>query len=110
MAVHVHRVTVRGFFDALDDDRRGALLAAQPEHDAMDARFTADGTLTYGRDVAGFSFRYEVRTTDDDDPDRNGAAARIGLERAVATLDRMGVGHKRLRASATDMADVWRDR
>ena len=108
MATHIHRVIVRGFFDGLDDGQRARLREKQPDHDILRSGFTAAGSLTYERDVAAFSFRYEVRTTDDDGRDHHDAALRIGMERAAAALQRMGVGHKRLRATASDMADVWK--
>lgn len=107
MATHIHRVIVRGFFDGLDDDRCARLRAAQPEHDILRSAFTADGSLTYGPDVSAFSFRVEVRTGDDDAPDHHGAALRTGIARAETALQRLGVGSKRLRATASDMADVW---
>ena len=110
MSTHVHRVIVRGFFDGLDDEQAARLRAVQADHDVLRSQFTADGSLTYGPDVAAFSFRFEVRTDADDEPDRHATAVRVGMGRATAALDRMGVGHKHLRASAADVADVWRDR
>lgn len=109
MATHIHRVIVRGFFDGPDDRRRALLRAAQPDHDILPSSFSTAGSLTYGPDVAAFSFRFEVRTADDDGPDHHDAAMRIGMERAAAALQGMGVGHKHLRATAANMADIWRD-
>jgi hypothetical protein len=108
MTTHIHRVTVRGFFDGLDDEQRSQLRETQPQHDILRSSFTREGSLTYEPAVAAFSFRFEVRTTDDEVDDHHDAAERIGLERARAVLDDMGVGYKRLRASAADMADIWR--
>lgn len=108
MGTHIHRVIVRGFFDALDDDQRARLVDAQPDHDILRSGFTHGGTLVYEPNVAAFSFRFEVRTTDDDGLDQHDVAMRIGIGRAEAALEEMGVGYKRLRATAADMADVWR--
>lgn len=109
MATHIHRVIVRGFFDGLDADQQARLRQSQPEHDILRSRFSHEGSLTYDTDVAAFSFRYEIRTTDDDEPGHHDAAVRMATERSVATLQRMGVGHKHLRATAADMADVWKN-
>lgn len=106
METHIHRVIVRGFFDGLDDEQRAWLRDAQPEHDILRSSF-ARGSLTYEPSLSAFSFRYEFRTTDDDGPDHHEAALAIGMARAEAALAQMGVGHKRLRVTARDMADVW---
>ena len=107
MATHVHRVIVRGFFDGLDADQIERLREAQPDHDILRSAFTAAGTLTYGPDVAAFSFRFEVRTSEDDEPDRNDRAIRTGTARAEALLRELGTPHKHLRATASDLADMW---
>jgi hypothetical protein len=107
VTTHIHRVIVRGFFDGLDDSARERLTAELDEHDVLRSAFTAAGSLTYGRDLSAFSFRFEVRTTDDDG-DATESAMRTGMERAEASLHQLGLGHKRLRATATDMADMWR--
>jgi hypothetical protein len=109
MTIHIHRVIVRGFFDRLDDRQLAALRDAQADHDILRSGFTHDGTLTYEPNITAFSFRFEVRTTDEDGHDHHDAAMQIGIGRAEATLEEMGVGYKRLRATAADMADVWRE-
>lgn len=108
MGTHIHRVVVRGFFDDLDDRQRAGLREAQPDHDILRSSFSREGSLTYEPNVTAFSFRFEVRTTDDDGANPHEAAIRVGMERARAALDDMGVGYKHLRATAADMADIWR--
>jgi len=111
VALHIYRVTVRGFFTDLEPDVRDRLLAEVDEHDALQAAFTEAGTFTYGRALDAFSFRYELRIRlDDEDDDRplaDATAEQAGLDRASATLAAGGIGSKRLRVSAANMADVW---
>lgn len=113
MALHIYRVTVRGFFDGLEPATRERLLADADHHDAMDAAFTEAGTFTYDRTLTAFSFRYQLRVSQpDDEVDRaaaRAAAERAGSDRATSTLTRAGVGCKRLRVTVADMADVWAD-
>ena len=111
MALHIYRVTVRGFFTDLDAEVRERLLAEAEDHDALRAEFTEAGTLTYGRALDAFSFRYQLRVRlDDEDDDRalaDATAEQAGLDRANATLDAAGITAKRLRVSVANMADVW---
>lgn len=110
MALQIYRVTVRGFFADLDDDARERLLAEADEHDALQAAFTESGTFTYGRALDAFSFRYQLRIDLDDGDDRvvaDVAAEQAGLARATATLAGAGLTAKRLRSTASNMADVW---
>ena len=109
MATHIHRVIVRGFFDGLDDEQRARLLAEQPDHDILRSAFSREGSLTYEPNLSAFSFRYEVRTTDEDGDEHHASAIEIGLAEAEAALAELGVGAKHLRATAADMADVWRE-
>lgn len=113
MALHIYRVTVRGFFTDLSRDTRARLLADVEDHDALHAAFTEAGTLTYDRTLAAFSFRIQLRVQTDDDggDDRDLADARaeeLGLERAAARLAELGAPAKRLRVTTSNMADVWR--
>lgn len=101
----VHRVVVRGQFDGLDEDQRQALLAEADEHDYLRSAFTEHGTFTYDRRLVAFNFRYEVRVADDADPPV--VPEEVGLAKTRANLDDWGIGHKHLRATATDMATVW---
>ena len=104
MAVSVYRVVVRGEFADLTDDQREALLAEVDDHDILRTAFTEVGTFAYDRRLTWWNLRYEVRLGDDD-VDRDAAA--IGIERATAQLDAWGLGAKHVRATATDMAEVW---
>ena len=109
MAVHIHRVTVRGRFRDLDDTSREALVASAHEHEAIGAAFTPTGTLTYDRAVDFFSFRFEVRTDDEVVGRRPSDVHAIGEQRAVDQLRRAALAHGPLKVQSTDMADVWSD-
>jgi hypothetical protein len=102
--VPIYRVTVRGRFADLDDDTRATLVAEADVHDALNAAFTKDGTFVYDLKYRSFSYRYEVRTTDDDD---EGDAVDRAMAQATADLARRGIPHRDLRAKATDMASMW---
>jgi hypothetical protein len=104
--VKVYRVVVRGQFDGLHEDQRTALLAEADDHDILKSAFTEQGTFTYDRRLVAFNLRYEVRVGDDADVGQVDPA-QIGLARARDQLDRWGLAHKRLRATATDMATLW---
>lgn len=104
MTLHIFRVTVRGQFDQLDPDVRAELLAEADQHDNLLAHFSPDGTFTYEPRLQAFSFRYEVRARGDDAAEQ---AVATGLDQAAAYLDARGITAKRLRATATDMADLW---
>ncbi|MFN8018423.1 MAG: DUF6204 family protein [Acidimicrobiales bacterium] len=107
----VYRVVVRGQFDGLDDDQRAALLAEADEHDILRSAFTEWGTFTYDERLVAFNFRYEVRIPDDPAGGTGGDPptdpTEVGLARTRAQLAEWGLGHKHLRATATDMASVW---
>ncbi|HEX2575363.1 MAG TPA: DUF6204 family protein [Aquihabitans sp.] len=105
----VYRVVVRGQFADLDDDVRTALLAEAAEHDLFRSAFTPDGTFTYDDRLISFNLRYEVRLADDHEHADPAAAVATGcVERAASWLTAVGIGHKHLRATASDMADAWR--
>ena len=105
--LHVFRVTVRGQFHDLDDAPavRQALVDTAADHDIFRSAFTADGTFTYEPALVAFNLRYEVRRRGDD---AHQAALDEGIERAIAYLSGRNISHRHLRASATDMADMWR--
>jgi len=111
--LNIYRVVVRGEFAGLTDEQRDELTAEAPEHDIFRSSYTAAGTFTYEPRLHAFSFRYEVRERGDDGrPEaecRDAALATAdGLARAY--LGARDIGHKRLRATATNMADMWSDR
>jgi hypothetical protein len=98
-----YRVTIRGQFDRLSDDQRAKLLEEADAHDTVTAgRFTEDGTVTYQRDLVGFTFRYIVQaaglTAEED-------AATEGELRAIEWLDRAGWSYKRLTAIAAPVPE-----
>lgn len=104
----IYRVVVRGHVAELDDEVRAALLAEAEEHSIFRSAFTADGTFTYDERLVAFNLRYEIRVPDDADG-AGAPAVDEALARASAWLTSVGIGHKHLRATATDMADLWRE-
>lgn len=105
----IQRVVVRGHFADLDDDTRARLLAEAADHDIFRSAFTADGTFTYDDRLVAFNVRYEIRVPDADDADdAEAAAVDVAIERTTRWLTSVGIGHKHLRATATDMTSVWR--
>ena len=107
MGVRVHRVVVRGEFDGLRPEQREALLAEVDEHEIFKAAYTEWGTFTYERPLTWFHLRYEVRTDADAEDGGPVDPAEVALERARRQLEEWGIGHKRLRATATDMTALW---
>ncbi|WP_426574717.1 DUF6204 family protein [Aquihabitans sp. McL0605] len=105
MAATVHRVVVRGHFADLTDEQRASLLAEADEHDFHQVTYTEWGTFIYERNLVAFNFRYEVRIADDADPVPD--PVDVGLAKATASLQEWGLGHKHLKATATDMSQVW---
>jgi hypothetical protein len=105
MAVKVFRVVVRGQFDALTPEQREALLAEADEHDFHQVAYTECGTFIYERNLVAFNFRYEVRTDDEDVPTPDPVA--IGTAKAAASMAEWGLAAKHVRATATDMSQVW---
>ena len=107
MALHHHRVTVRGHFDALDPAVRARLVAEAADHDHLTAAFTKDGTFVYDRALVAFSFRYQLRTEADDRESADAAAAEQATARATAALADGGITYRRLRVTASNLADLW---
>jgi Family of unknown function (DUF6204) len=103
----IFQVIVRGRFHELTKSSRSALVTSLNDHDVSRAAFTKEGTFTYDAQVDSFSLRYEIRIGHDEPAD---VATSLGLHEAEAFLGIMGIGHKGLRASATDMSDVWVNR
>jgi Family of unknown function (DUF6204) len=102
----IYRVVVRGQFDGLNDLTRSKLSAEADDHDFLLSAFTSEGTFTYDDRLIAFNFRYEMRG-DDGAADESTAIGNEALARAVHWLNRAGYGHKRLRATVTDMATMW---
>ncbi len=103
-AERIFQVIVRGRFHELTESSRSALVASLDDHDVSRAAFTQEGTLTYDAQVDAFSLRYEIRIGQDQPTE---VATALGLHEAEAFLGIMGIGHKGLRATATDMSDAW---
>lgn len=100
-------MVVRGHFDDLDAQQRAILGAEAENYEIFKAAYTADGTLTYEPNLVAFSFRYEMRETDDSVVDVEERLVEAALTKARASLEQMGVGYKHLRGTATNMARVW---
>ena len=107
VSTHIFRVVVRGHFHDLSAPARDRLLAELDDHDIFKARYSAAGSLTYERNLVAFSFRYEVRERDDAAADAEARAIEASLAKASASLAELGVEHRHLRATATDMASMW---
>lgn len=105
MSTSVHRVVVRGQFADLTPEQRTALLAEADEHSFHKVAYTEWGTFIYEPNLVAFNFRYEVRIDEDADP--RPEPTEVGLAKAAASLTEWGIGHKHLRAAATDMSQVW---
>lgn len=119
----VYRVVVRGQFSDLDDDLRARLLAEAADHDLFRSAFTAEGTFTYDELLIAFNLRYEIRVPEDalgttSGPERNdqsdapsGDVGRVveaeAMTRATQWLTSVGIAHKHLRATATDLSTMW---
>lgn len=106
--MQIFRVTVRGRFAHLDDDQRARLRANAGAHEVVaHGRFSENGTLTYEPSLHAFTFRYQLRADGDDSEAEVLERARSS---AQAELTGLGVEFERLRAQATNMADMWADR
>ena len=103
----IFRVVVRGHFHGLDAEQRERLRAAAGDYEIFKAAYTRDGTLTYEPNLVAFSFRYELRDTDYPPAEAEARVVEIALAKARESLAIMGVDHRHLRATATDMATVW---
>jgi hypothetical protein len=109
MATRIYRVVVRGHFHGLDEGQRANLRAAAPDHEIFKSAYTRDGTLTYEPNLVAFSFRYEMREPDDalSDAEAERGVIDAAMAKTRASLEVMGVDHRHLRATATNMANVW---
>jgi hypothetical protein len=107
MSTRIFRVVVRGHFHDLDSEQRENLLAAAANHDIFKSAYTAAGTLTYEPNLVAFSFRYELRDSDDAPVGAEERVIEAAMAKARESLDIMGVDHRHLRATATNMSDVW---
>jgi Family of unknown function (DUF6204) len=109
MSTHVYRVTVRGQFASLSGDQRRILAEHAASHDVTAAAYTPRGTFIYDGTHRAFSLRYEIRVEQDDRTSADGQAITRAMELATSYLEEVQLPHKRLRASAVNMGDVWSD-
>ena len=100
----VYRVTVRGRFFELGDDVRAWLTDAVEDHDITKSAYTPEGTFTYDKNIYSFNLRYEIRLKTDQPAD---LACAAGLREAELFLRTLDIGHRDLRATATDMSTIW---
>ena len=98
---------MRGQFDAVPAEVRARLEAEAAEHDELSSAFTEEGSFVYDLRYGAFSFRYAMRTTADDRQAAHDEAVATGLAKAAASLEAQGITAKRLRVTATNMAEVW---
>ncbi|MGN6483104.1 MAG: DUF6204 family protein, partial [Thermomicrobiales bacterium] len=107
-----YRIIVRGRFGALTPERRDALLADAPLHDALKAQFTEAGSLTYDRALAFFAFRYQVDVEGESADACDAEAPVIGELRALEDLDRLGLEARdgKLTVSVTCLSEMRTER
>ncbi len=100
MTTRTFRITVRGFFDGLDDDRLAALTARAAEHDILTASFTPEGHLSYDLTARrSFTFRF----ADSGESEEDIVAATVRAEAAArAWPAERGYPYKNLRSQAED--------
>lgn len=112
METRRYRIIVRGRFGPLSADRKAALLADAPAHDALRAQFTADGTLTYDRALAFFAFRYQVDVEGESADACDAEAPVIGELRALEDLERLGLTARdgKLTVSVTCLSEMRTER
>jgi hypothetical protein len=107
MSTPTFRVTVRGFFDALTEPQRAALLAEADEHDILRASYTVEGHLTYDLSTRdAFIFRFLKASAHGNDMTDALQAADQAETAAATWLTHRGYGFKNLRSHAVDLADA----
>lgn len=103
--VQIFRVTVRGWFDQMDDEQRARLLDQADAHDLVaTGAFTETGTLTYERSLRTFAFRAQLRA---EDPDAEEEVVARATAMTGAALAELGVTGRDLKVDAQDMASIW---
>ncbi|RII09217.1 hypothetical protein DSC45_32345 [Streptomyces sp. YIM 130001] len=104
-ASRTYRVTIRGKFVELSARARGRLAAEAGEHGVLSARYTAEGTVTYGPELHGLAFRFETRL-DEDVEDPQLAAEAEGAGALQAWAERYGVTVTADHIDVTCMDDI----
>ncbi|MFB7630037.1 DUF6204 family protein [Streptomyces sp. NPDC056149] len=97
---HTYRVIVRGKWDNLTEEAQAKLLAEVDDHGLAQMKFTPEGSLAYDSALHAFSYRYVIVS---DAEYGEAMAAALGEEKAEDALRGAGLGHRELRATATDM-------
>jgi hypothetical protein len=98
------RITVRGAFDGLSDAQRDELLAQAAEHDVLNAKFTAEGHLSY--DLAARPF-FTFRFLDSGQREEDLVEAAQRAERCARVwLDARGYPYKNLKSQAEDLSQA----
>ena len=108
METRRYRVIVRGRFGPLTAERKAALLADAPAHDALKAEFTEGGTLTYDRALTFFAFRYQFDVTAESADACDTEAPVVGELKALEDLERLGLTARdsKLTVSVTCLSDM----
>jgi len=103
--VRIYRAVVRGQFADLTSEQAADLRANAADHHFLKSSFTAAGSLTYDHQLVAFNLRFELRLPDDVEP---ADAEAMALLLAEERLESESFGFKKLRASVTDMASMWK--
>ncbi len=103
----IFRVTVRGRFLDLSDERRGYLDGVKADHDIFQSEYSQEGTLTYDSKIDFFNLRYEIRAGGEQPSE---SAAAEGLREAETFLRTMRFGYRDLKVNVVDMSSMWTDR
>jgi hypothetical protein len=98
----VHRVTVRGRFIGLDQQKRAYLAREQPEHEIFKSAYTPEGSFTYDERIQFFNLRYEIRTSEGTDD-----AGTTGRREAEQFLRTLGFPHSELKVDVVDVSAIW---
>lgn len=85
-----YRVLVRGRFANLDEQQRAGLLAGV---DTLRPEFTTAGSMLYDRALKRFTFRYEIRVSNDTPADSDVEAVLVAEEQAKSDLAARGIGY-----------------
>jgi hypothetical protein len=104
VSTRAFRIKVRGEFKELTADQRAELLARASEHDALGAKFTPEGHVSY--DIAARPF-FTFRFSDSGETDEDLVAATERAEAAAAAwLDERGLAFKLLKTQAEDLSQA----
>lgn len=104
MSTRTFRITVRGAFEGLTEAQRTELLAEAARHDVLNARFTAEGHLSYDLAARPF-FTFRFLDSGEQEEDLLQAAERAEAS-ARAWLDARGYGYKNLKSQAEDLSQA----